>query len=109
MLKGTRHKSDSALRRSLSYNWSLQRYLNEFHEDKRLMYQSVLEKLYKWFMERKQLGKDGRWLTIIANSSIVHSLDGKCAYVVGNPPWVRIHTIDIDIRRSYYKGSNCNN
>jgi type I restriction-modification system DNA methylase subunit len=97
------------LRRAISNTWSLERFLSEFAEDKRLDFQNVLEKLYKWFIQRKLSGRDGRWLTVLLNSSIIHSFIGKCSYVVGNPPWVRIHSIDEEIRQrlkenfEYYK------
>ena len=41
------------------------------------------------------------------NSSIVHSLIGKCIYVVGNPPWVRIHSIDEEIRTRLKENFDC--
>jgi hypothetical protein len=75
-----------ALRTSLVHNWNLQRYLDEFQEDKRLNYQSVLEGLHKWFTKRKHEGKNGRWLTLLENSSLVHSLIGNCAKLFQVPP-----------------------
>jgi type I restriction-modification system DNA methylase subunit len=91
------------VRNALDNNWSENRFLEEFPEDKRLAYRDLLTNLYKWFGERKKAGKNGRWISVLKNSITVYKLQGKCSYVVGNPPWVRIHNIDISIRESVRK------
>lgn len=97
------------IRKGLRNNWTNQRFIDEFDDDKKLKYESILINLFNWFRQRKNEGKDGRWITVISNSSFIHSLIGRCRYIVGNPPWVRIHTVDKEIRKilqdhfDYYK------
>jgi hypothetical protein len=86
------------VRNGLDSNWSEPRFLEEFPEQARLVYRDLLLELYRWFGERNRVGKDGRWISILTNSVVVHRLLGKCKYVVGNPPWVRIHNVDEAIR-----------
>jgi hypothetical protein len=86
------------VREGLDNKWTENRFLEEFPEDKRLAYRDLLIGLYNWFDEREKAGKDGRWISVLTNSIAVYKLQGKCSYVVGNPPWVRIHNIDRSIR-----------
>jgi hypothetical protein len=48
-----------------------------------------LARLYKK-LDKIYRGCDGRTIRLIENTFIVQSLTGRCAFVVGNPPWVRI-------------------
>lgn len=91
------------VRNGLNSNWSETRFLEEFPEQARLVYRDPLLELYRWFGERNSVGKDGRWISILTNSIVVHRLLGKCKYVVGNPPWVRIHNVDEAIRNRIQK------
>lgn len=84
--------------RALDGHWSDNRFLEEFPERERLIYKELLIELYHWFSQRENTRKDGRWISVLTNAAIVHQLQGKCSYVVGNPPWVRIHNIDEMIR-----------
>lgn len=89
--------------RALDGHWSEKRFLEEFPEKMRLIYKELLVELYHWFSQREKTGKDGRWISVLTNAVIVHQLQGKCSYVVGNPPWVRIHNIDETIRNRIRK------
>jgi hypothetical protein len=91
------------VRNGLKSRWSENRFLEEFSEEKRLAYRDLLLDLYRWFGEREKVGKDGRWITVLKNSTTVYKLQGKCSYVVGNPPWVRIHNIDPIIKERVRK------
>ena len=86
------------IRNALDNKWSGNRFLEEFPEEQRLAYRDLLINLYSWFEEREKAGKDGRWISVLTNSIAIYKLQGKCSYVVGNPPWVRIHNIDKSIR-----------
>ncbi|MEM3740532.1 MAG: N-6 DNA methylase [Candidatus Korarchaeum sp.] len=56
-----------------------------------------LEKLYD--IMRVIVNKTGnsRIVEFIKNTIVVASLLGRCDYVVGNPPWVRVHRIARDV------------
>ncbi|MBI2172039.1 MAG: SAM-dependent DNA methyltransferase [Chloroflexi bacterium] len=49
-------------------------------------------------VKRHNENRDMRWLPLLRNSLVVERLVGSCDYVVGNPPWVRIHNISKEIR-----------
>lgn len=91
------------VRKGLDNKWSETRFLEEFPNEKRLAYEDLLLDLYRWFGEREKIGKDGRWISILKNSIPVYRLQSKCDYIVGNPPWVRIHNIDDAIKRRIRK------
>ena len=97
------------VREGLDKKWNENRFLEEFPEEERLAYKGILITLYKWFIVREESGKDGRWISVLTNSIAIYKLQGKCSFVVGNPPWVRIHNIDASIRErikknfSFYK------
>jgi hypothetical protein len=57
-----------------------------------------LERLYSAVRRILESG-NGRVVAAIKNTLAVHDLPGKCSYVIGNPPWVRIHRIDAGVRR----------
>ena len=80
-------------------DWSDQRYLDSFPQDERLAYKSVLLKFLQLFRDREKKGLDGRWLSTIRNFVVIDRMKGRCDFVVGNPPWVRIHNINEDIRK----------
>jgi hypothetical protein len=40
---------------------------------------------------------NSRVIAMIKNIVAVQSLIGRCSYVIGNPPWVRIHNIDRNV------------
>jgi len=80
-------------------NWSEERFLADFSQDKRLSYKGVLLKFLQTFRDRKERGLDGRWLSTLRNFIIIDKMRNRCDYVVGNPPWVRIHNVNEDIRK----------
>jgi hypothetical protein len=57
-----------------------------------------LERLYSAVRRILENG-NGRVVAAIKNTLAVHDLLGRCSYVIGNPPWVRIHRIDAGVRR----------
>jgi SAM-dependent methyltransferase len=57
---------------------------------------SSLEKMYNTFKAIYNSG-DGRVVSLLRNIIAVQALVGKCSYVVGNPPWVRIHNLDKNV------------
>jgi hypothetical protein len=55
-------------------------------------FRTVLERLYQAITEIQSAG-NSRILNLMTNSVKITNLKGRCAFVVGNPPWVRIHEI----------------
>jgi ribosomal protein L39E len=82
--------------------WSTDKYLAGFPEESRLPYKDVLTAFLKVFVERETKGQDGRWLSPLRNFIVVDKMKGRCDFVVGNPPWVRIHNINEDIRKELF-------
>jgi hypothetical protein len=46
--------------------------------------------------------RDMRWVPLLRNILAVAQYEGSCDYVVGNPPWVRIHNISPAIRERLF-------
>lgn len=86
-------------RRAVDEGWTEERFLQEFSEDIRLKYEHTLTSLLRTFRERAKEGRDSRWLSTLRNVMIVDMLGGKCDFVASNPPWVRIHNVDEDLRK----------
>lgn len=65
---------------------------------------SDLERLYRVLKSIYDSG-NSRVISLLRNIIAVQALVGKCSYVVGNPPWVRIHNLDRNVlnylRESY--------
>lgn len=57
-----------------------------------------LERLYSAVRRILENG-NGRVVAATKNTLAVHDLLGRCSYVIGNPPWVRIHRIDANVRK----------
>jgi hypothetical protein len=55
-----------------------------------------LEKLYR-VLEAVYSTGNNRVISLVRNIVAVQSLIGKCSYVIGNPPWVRIHNLDKNV------------
>lgn len=88
---------------AVNANWSEERFLEKFEEDQRLAYRKVLLEFLQIFRERKSRGMNGRWLSTLRNFIVVDQLKQQCDLVVGNPPWVRVHNINKDIRSELMK------
>ena len=88
---------DTSLR-AVDNDWSDDRFLEDFAADPRLAYRDVLLNFLQVFRKRKRKGMNGRWLVTLRNFLVIDQLRRRCDFVVGNPPWVRIHNINKDIR-----------
>jgi hypothetical protein len=55
-----------------------------------------LEKMYNTLKTIYDSG-NSKVISLLRNIIAVQALVGKCSYVVGNPPWVRIHNLDKNI------------
>ncbi len=88
---------DASLR-AVDNDWSDERFLEDFSEGPRHAYKDVLLEFLQIFRERKRKGMNGRWLSTLRNFMVIDQLKQQCDFVVGNPPWVRVHNINKDIR-----------
>lgn len=52
------------------------------------VYGNTLTDLYNVFVRDKM---NSKWLSLLKNTLAIESYQGKASFVVGNPPWVRIH------------------
>ncbi len=64
-----------------------------------LRFEATLRRFLKQIVDLHNAGRDMRWLPLLRNVLRIESLRGQCKYVVGNPPWVRIHNIEEYFRR----------
>ena len=83
-----------------------QRFWQDAPQDKYLPYESTIKKFVAQIVKRHNKGKDMRWVPLLENTLNVEQLRGSCDFIVGNPPWVRIHNISKEIRerlRGEYK------
>ncbi|MFQ5885538.1 MAG: Eco57I restriction-modification methylase domain-containing protein, partial [Thermoplasmata archaeon] len=91
-------------KRAVEMGWSEERFLEEFEREKRLEYETSLLDLYASFRERAQQQKDSRWLPTLRNVAVVDALKGQCDFIVGNPPWVRIHNVSKQLKDRISEG-----
>ena len=83
-----------------------QRFWEDAPQEKYLPYEGTIKKFVGQIVKRHNKGKDMRWVPLLENTLNVEQLRGSCDFVVGNPPWVRIHNISKEIRerlRGEYK------
>jgi len=83
-----------------------QRFWQEAPQDKYLPFQDTIKEFVKQIVKRHNRNRDMRWVPLLENTLNVEQLRGTCDFVVGNPPWVRIHNISKTIRerlREEYK------
>lgn len=87
------------VRKAIEESWDDERYLREFPDVAREEYEATLLRLLNLFRKRKENKRNGRWLPTLKNVTEVDQLRGNCDYVVGNPPWVRIHNVDPHLKK----------
>ena len=102
-------------RRAIDEGWSVDRYLQEFPEDVAEKYKHTLTSFLKDFRKKAEEGKDSRWISTLRNVVVVDMLRGRCDFVVGNPPWVRLKNVEEELRervgrrfKFYRKDANWN-
>jgi hypothetical protein len=75
------------------------RFEQEFPKEKVLPFEHALQDFIKQIVDRHNEGRDTRWLPMLRNILFLERQRGQFDYVVGNPPWVRIHNIDEELRK----------
>jgi len=92
------------VRKALDMDWSENSYIenlkDEFGERPVLIYEDLLVELYRSFKERERLKRDGRWITLLKNITVVERIKGKCYIVCSNPPWVRFQNIADELKKT---------
>ncbi|MBI4331921.1 MAG: SAM-dependent DNA methyltransferase [Chloroflexi bacterium] len=63
-----------------------------------LAYETTINSFLAGIAERHNRRRDMRWLPLLRNALSLDGLRQSCDFVVGNPPWVRIHNIAPEIR-----------
>ena len=58
--------------------------------------------LGEWLRRHVEEGRDSRWLPFLRNLLAIEKLRERCSFVVGNPPWVRIHNIESSLRERIF-------
>ncbi|MFP3172569.1 MAG: N-6 DNA methylase [Acidilobus sp.] len=83
-----------------SFTDFLQRAIEELEKGCESLQKNViaptLEKMYDTLKAIYDSG-NSRVISLLRNIIAVQALAGKCSYVVGNPPWVRIHNLDKNV------------
>jgi len=74
------------------------RFTQELGEEATIRYEETLRAFLSQVVELHNEGRDMRWLPLLRNALFIEGLAGKCRFVVGNPPWVRIHNIEEEFR-----------
>lgn len=76
-----------------------QRFEQQYAPEEMLPFEDVLREFIEGLVSRHNSGRDTRWLPMLRNILFVDRHKGRFQYVVGNPPWVRIHNIDEQLRK----------
>ena len=76
--------------------WS--RFKQEFAESEILRFENTLKDFVVNIVERHNDQRDMRWLPLLNNVLAMEQIVAQCDYIVGNPPWVRIHNIEKGFR-----------
>jgi hypothetical protein len=72
-------------------------------QDQYLPYQDTIRDFVAQIVHRHNQNRDMRWLPLLRNTLITRQLSHSCDFIVGNPPWVRIHNISPAIRQRLFE------
>jgi SAM-dependent methyltransferase len=75
------------------------RFEQQYSPQEILPFEDVLKKFIEGLVDRHNSGRNTRWLPMLRNILFVERHKGRFEYVVGNPPWVRVHNIDEELRK----------
>jgi SAM-dependent methyltransferase len=81
--------------------WS--RFWQRAPHDQYLPYEDTIRDFVTQIVDRHNQNRDMRWLPLLRNTLIVRQLSHSCDFIVGNPPWVRIHNISPAIRERLFQ------
>jgi hypothetical protein len=78
------------------------RFWQDVPQDTYLPYEDTVRRFLAQIVKRHNRNRDMRWLPLLENTLSVEQLRLSCDFVVGNPPWVRIHNISPQIRQRLF-------
>lgn len=74
------------------------RFWEDAPQDRYLPHETTIRAFFAQIVDRRNNQRDMRWLPLLRNAFVVEQLRESCDFVVGNPPWVRIHNVTPEIR-----------
>lgn len=81
------------------FNPIWRRFEEQYTREEILPFEDALRDFIGQLVDRQNSGRDTRWLPMLRNILFVEKKKGTFQFVVGNPPWVRTHNIDEDLRK----------
>jgi len=78
------------------------RFWQDVPQDTYLPYEDTVRRFLAQIVKRHNRNRDMRWLPLLENTLSVERLRQTCHFIVGNPPWVRIHNISPHIRERLF-------
>lgn len=87
----------------LDANMIWTRFWQRAPHDQYLPYEDTIRNFVTQIVDRHNQSRDMRWLPLLRNTLIVRQLSHSCDFIVGNPPWVRIHNISPAIRERLFQ------
>lgn len=79
------------------------RFWQDAPHDQYLPYEDTIRNFVNQIVDRHNNNRDMRWLPLLRNTLITRQLSHSCDFIVGNPPWVRIHNISPAIRERLFE------
>lgn len=92
----------SLFRPPISVEAVMARFWEGMSDDRYLAYEDTINGFITQIAERHNHNRDMRWLPLLRNALSVDGLRQSCEFIVGNPPWVRIHNIAPEIRNRLF-------
>lgn len=71
-------------------------------EERYVAYEETLRSFLRTVVDLHNENRDMRWVPFLRNILSVTEHEGSCDFVVGNPPWVRLHNISPAIRQRLF-------
>jgi methylase of polypeptide subunit release factors len=71
--------------------------------DNYLAYEDTINNFITQIIERHNRNRDMRWLPLLRNALSLDEMRLSCDFIVGNPPWVRVHNIAPEIRQRLFR------
>jgi hypothetical protein len=81
------------------FNPIWRRFEEQYAREEILPFEDALRDFISQLVDRQNSGRDTRWLPMLRNILFVEKKKGTFQFVVGNPPWVRTHNIDEELRK----------
>lgn len=93
----------SGFRGAADFDQAWDRFAQIMPSEALLIYETTLREFLATAVERHNANRDMRWLPLLRNVLSLERLRGNLDFVVGNPPWVRIHNIERGLRERLFE------